>query len=159
MSFQIVNLKDYPKLLKVRAAWSFSEWGCLEEEATLEKYIEYSQDVETSKPLPQCWFAISSPEGKPMGMISLKETEHPDRQDISPWLGGLYVHPAFRGKGIAQNLCRFLEEEANKYDYSKIYLQTLAPNFYMKMGWVSIGTVRDMSGLHPEGETLMVKNL
>ena len=93
-------------------------------------------------------------------MIRLKKDDHPDRPDLSPWLGTLYVHSFHRKQGLAACLCRWVEDRArNDYGFRQIYLFTHnAEKFYERLGWARIGDVRDPMGLGPP-EALMMKVL
>ncbi|GAA4282267.1 GNAT family N-acetyltransferase [Gaetbulibacter aestuarii] len=63
------------------------------------------------------------------------------------FLHRLYLHPDFHGKGIAQNLMGFVEEEAIQNDNHFIWLKAMdtqmqAIKFYKKLGFKTIGTER-----------------
>ena len=49
---------------------------------------------------------------QPVGTAGLMRDDLESRPDLSPWLGGLYVEPAFRGRGYAAALVRRVEESA-----------------------------------------------
>ena len=105
--------------------------------------------------LPQTWIAVM--DGKPAGMVRLKADDHPDRIDLSPWLGTLFVHPYYRNKGLGRTLVQTVCGEAREiFGFKSLYLYTPdAENFYMQMGWRKIGMVRDPLGICTEGDTLM----
>lgn len=155
--FRIIPLAECPHLIDTRAAWGFAEWGCHEENSNLQKATAYAQKTARISGLPKGWMALSG--DKAAGMITLKSEEHPDHKDLSPWLGGLYVHPLFRRQGLARQLCALVAYEASEtYGFETLYLQTKTPGYYEALGWAIVKRIRDLSGLDPQGDFLMQKH-
>lgn len=74
--------------------------------------------------------------GIPIGVANLTSSDMKSRMDLSPWLGGVYVVPTERGKGIAMDLCRRIEDEAKRLGFSTLYLFTKdKQRLYSKLGW------------------------
>jgi GNAT superfamily N-acetyltransferase len=159
LDFTIIPLSERPELADICAAWSFSEWGCQIEGRTLEATMRGYRESLQGNGLPISWIAFC--DRRPAGAIRLKKDDHPDRTDLNPWLGSLFVHPLFRKRGIAKALCLHLEDKAkNKYGFKKLYLFTPdAETLYEKIGWRRIGKIKDPMGLHKEEEVLMEKTL
>lgn len=156
----IIPLSKKPDFIDTCVAWSYAQWCCHSEELVepIENLKNHTLLSIQSSALPITFIAFVK--NKIAGMVTLKETEHPDRQDLSPWLGGLFVHPHFRNLGIGKELCLFLEGIAlNDYKFDKIHLQTLSPDFYKALGYEQIGLVKDCEGLRPDGQALMIKRL
>ena len=66
------------------------------------------------------------------------------RPDLSPWLGGLYVEPAFRGRGHAARLVCEVEEAARAASVSTLWLYTLnAEALYLRLGWQHAGVEQE----------------
>lgn len=153
----IVSLQERPEFIDACTAWVFAEWLSIGDQRSLEKtrngYVEDSKNDN----LPSTYIYIL--ENKAVGMASLKNEEHPDRTDLTPWLGSVYVHPLFRGKGIAKALCEKVENEAKNLRHETLYLQTHIPAVYKKLGWETIGKVRDVLGIYNDDNDLMSKNL
>ena len=77
--------------------------------------------------------------GQAIGTASLRASDLPGREELSPWLGGVYVAPAFRGRGIASALCRTVEERAAALGHDRLYLFTLDQQaLYQRLGWRAI---------------------
>ncbi len=160
--FTIVPLSEKPEFADICAAWSFGEWGChipgLTIEQTQKNYRERATYLDR---LP--FVAIGETNGKAAGMISLKESDHPDRQDITDglWVNSLFVHRRFQRTGLAQHLYEFLEKVAKeRFKAKKLYTFTCrATTAYESMGYKKIGMVRDTTGFHPQGEPLLMKTL
>lgn len=155
----IFPLAKKPKYIDTCVAWSYGEWICQDEEMlSLEQLKEFMMSSISDDELPIAYIAFY--DGKIAGMATLKETEHEDRKDLMPWLGGVFVHPFFRRKGIGHSLCKQIARIAkNDFGYDKIHLQTASPDFYKPMGYKKIGMVKDDCGHLAEGQTLMVKPL
>lgn len=87
--------------------------------------------------LPLTYVAIY--QNKPIGMASLRVTEGA-HHNLTPWLGGLVVHPDYRRKKVGEKLVSAVKNHAKLLGYSEIYLlsydELLA--WYEKLGWQSI---------------------
>ena len=156
----ILSLSDCPEFAETCAAWSFGEWSSQVKGRKISDSLQRYQETARSKnnSLPKIWIAVV--DDRPAGMISLKENDHEDHQDFTPWLASLYVHSDYRGQNIARKLCQHVIGHAKDSGWDKIYLFThSAPKLYEKLGFENIGTVRDTSGRNAHGETLMCKNL
>jgi predicted N-acetyltransferase YhbS len=155
----VVPLTKRPDLAETCAAWDFAEWGCMEDGVTLDDTLKDYKTKRAEKELPATWVALN--DGKAVGSVRLRYNDHADRPDLNPWLGSLYVHPLYRKQGVGQALCRTVTGEAlNGYGFKTLYLYTPdADEFYERMGWRTIGKVRDPRGFHAEGESLMQINL
>ncbi|MBI1326664.1 MAG: GNAT family N-acetyltransferase [Alphaproteobacteria bacterium] len=161
--FEITNLRDCPDLFRnVCAAWSYGEWSSQAVDTqtyTLQQALErYNNTASEGNPLMQTWMAVAS--GKPAGMISFKNNDHPDRPDIYPWLASLFVHPKYRQKGIATLLIKTVETEAIRQGFKEIFLFTSTQaGLYEKHGYKHMARIRDLCGINPEGDHLMRKEL
>jgi GNAT superfamily N-acetyltransferase len=146
---EILPLEQRPELIPVCAAWNFGEWGCLYGEHSLESAVKDFTEAASGLRLPATWVCVA--EGKPAGMASLSETDHPDRKDLSPWMASVYVHPQFRGRGIAEALCRAVAAGARERGFEEIHLFTgNAAKLYERLGWRHAGQLRDPSGAGTE---------
>ncbi|MCB9981241.1 MAG: GNAT family N-acetyltransferase [Rhodospirillales bacterium] len=159
MDYQLVRLSQEPHFAETCAAWVYGEWRCQRKEASYPKVLAYLQSAgQPESDLFECWVAVQ--DWRPLGMACLKRVEHVDRLDLSPWLGSVYVHPEFRGGGLAHALIAQVERQAvEEYGAKECYLQTGIPAFYVDAGWEDIGRVRDTRGLNKDGWVLMRKSL
>jgi GNAT superfamily N-acetyltransferase len=150
----VVSLSKRPEFADACAAWDFAEWGCMEAGVTLDNTLKDYRTERTEKDLPATWVGLC--DGRLAGSVRLRYNDHTDREDLNPWMGSLYVHPVYRGKGLGQALCLKVKEEALKtFGFKTLYLYTPdAADFYQRLGWRKIGTVRDPRGIQAE-ETLM----
>ena len=73
-------------------------------------------------------------------------------EDIYPdklhWLGGVFVAPQYRGKGIGSTLAEHIARKAPSYGVKILYLQTeqLDGGLYSRLGWTPFEQV-DNHGL------------
>jgi len=80
--------------------------------------------------------------GKIIGTGSLKLQDLDVRPQFTPWLGGLFVAPEYRGRGAGTALIQRLVEEALRLQILCRYLWTpSAAALYTKLGWASLETL------------------
>ncbi len=159
---EIYPLSEKPEHLEACASWSHGEWVSIASNPDFEKKLSNSVTFYTESAnadtFPQTYVATIN--NIPVGMASLKETEHPDRKDLKPWLGGVYVHSNYRNQGIAQKLSNKVAEVAKtQLQSNMLYLQTHIPELYKKMEWKEIGTVSDVLGVYNKDNILMERKL
>ena len=82
--------------------------------------------------------------GEPVGTASLVRHDLPGREDLSPWLAGVFVLPAHRRQGHAAALVRRVEAEARRHGFPVLWLYTVqAAGLYARLGWEDAGEERD----------------
>lgn len=90
--------------------------------------------------LPLTYVALD--ENKPIAMASLRDNDG-IRDDLTPWLGSLIVHPDYRRQGIGEILIELTKQHAKRLGYKKLYLFALdptIPTWYTKLDFKEIGT-------------------
>lgn len=93
-----------------------------------------------SNALPMTFVACVN--DKPVGMASLRENDG-IRPDCTPWLGSLIVDPAFRQKGIGEQLIDVVKQQAKLLCHTRLYLLAFDPSipaWYSRLGWLPMGT-------------------
>jgi GNAT superfamily N-acetyltransferase len=89
------------------------------------------------KGIPTTYVALDGDEL--LGSVTLNERDTSTHRDLSPWLSGLYVKPAARGRGVASGLARHAVRRAAKMGVPRLYLYThSARGLYEKLGWRAI---------------------
>jgi N-acetylglutamate synthase-like GNAT family acetyltransferase len=85
--------------------------------------------------LPIAWVAHAS--GQLLGSAALRVHDLEGREDLTPWLGGVFVGSHFRRRGIgAAALCATVEDEARSRGIQTLYLFTLDKQaWYSRLGW------------------------
>lgn len=89
--------------------------------------------------LPLGFVALQA--GQPVGMAFLRDNDGV-RQDLTPWLGSLIVHPQYRKRKIGETLIQRIKEQAKVLGYEALYLLAFdptIPNWYGSLGWQAIG--------------------
>ena len=108
--------------------------------ASIAKAIENYQTHTNIHQLPLTLVAFFR--DKPIAMASLRENDG-IRPDLTPWLGSVIVHPAYRRKKIGEQLINLIKHQARHMAYKKLYLFTLdltIHQWYEKLGFSCIGT-------------------
>lgn len=79
---------------------------------------------------------VAHQDGKFVGTAALFVNDLESRQDLTPWLGGVFVVPDFRGKGVATSLIEKVLTHAKNIGFKKVYLHTEhTAGLYKKLGW------------------------
>ena len=88
--------------------------------------------------LPIAWVAHAN--GQLLGTAALRVHDLEGREDLTPWLGGVFVGSHFRRRGIGAALCAAVEDEARSRGIQTLYLFTLDKQaWYSRLGWTAIG--------------------
>lgn len=139
MSAGIAYLADHPGLIEACAAWAYGEWGS-QHDGRLERALKRFRDGARRDAIPLTFVAVS--EALPAGMVSLWENDYAPRMDLTPWLTGLYVHSAHRGRGLGAALMMRAESEARRlgFEHLHLYTENAAP-YYERLGWQAFDQV------------------
>jgi len=82
--------------------------------------------------LPLCRVALSS--GVPVGVVNLIDYDDPNPRVGRPWLAGLVVLPAWRGRGLGTRLVQAALDDARRLGETEVFLGTDGPGFYERQG-------------------------
>ena len=140
MGFKIAAVSDRPELAPVVAAWLvdalFGHPGGLT--------VEEMTALILSPPVgPEETFVLFD-QGVPVGTASLAHKDLEARPDLTPWLAGVFVQPAFRGRGYATALVRRVEASAVAASVPVLWLYTwTAEPLYARLGWRRAGLEMD----------------
>lgn len=135
---QIDFLSDHPHLIDSLAPPILDHWRFALPEDTLEARKERLRGHLNRKELPIAW--VAHQRGEVYGTAALRMHDLEGRTDLSPWLGGVFVLPAFRRNGIGSALCMTVERHAANEGVRKLFLFTLDKEaLYVRMGWDKIG--------------------
>src|SRR4029453_17496133 len=107
---QISYLIEHPEYIPQLAQWLFEEWGSILGEETAKERVEKLETHMNRDKLPIAWVAHAN--GQLLGSAALRVQDLEGREDLTPWLGGVFVGSHFRGQGIGAALCATVEEEA-----------------------------------------------
>jgi N-acetylglutamate synthase-like GNAT family acetyltransferase len=88
--------------------------------------------------LPIAWVAHAN--GQLLGTAALRVHDLDGREDLTPWLGGVFVCSPFCRLGIGAALCATVEAEARSQEIETLYLFTLDKQaWYSRLGWRVLG--------------------
>ena len=152
--FRISYLIDHPEYIPQLAQWLFEEWDSILGEKTLDVRIKKLNAHMNRDKLPIAWVAHAN--GQLLGTASLRVHDLEGREDLTPWLGGVFVGSQFRRRGIGAALCATVEDAARSRRLQTLYLFTLDKQaWYSRLGWTVLGPC----GWHQRPWDIMCKKL
>jgi predicted N-acetyltransferase YhbS len=102
--------------------------------------------------LPIAWVAHDGDIA--LGTAALRKVDLEGREDLGPWLGGVFVLPSHRGCGIGSSLCEVVEGKAHAQGVSRLYLFTHGQErLYERLGW----TTHEQTMWHGHTSSIMSK--
>jgi GNAT superfamily N-acetyltransferase len=129
-------LANHPELAEELARFSWNEWPSIYEHRgqTFADALRKYQERTNVDSIPLALVAFAG--GMLVGTVSLKDDDLDIRPEIKHWLGGLFVVPEWRGRGVASALMRHATEEARRLKVPRLFLWTSsAEGLYLKLGW------------------------
>jgi len=138
----IVNIKECDALYITQITeWLWEEWGQPNNYNFWRSWIKSSL---LSDNVPQTFAAIE--DKNIVGTVSLWRCDLQSRQDISPWLGGLYVSKSYRNRGIGSALQEHAFKVAHNLNYKEIYMFTELNNYFERFGWQYVEDIPNENG-------------
>jgi N-acetylglutamate synthase-like GNAT family acetyltransferase len=135
---QISYLIEHPEYIPQLALWLFKEWGSILAERTPEARIKKLHAHRNRDELPIAWVAHAN--DQLLGTAALRVHDLEGSEDLTPWLGGVFVGARFRRHGIGAALCATVEHEARSRGIQTLYLFTLDKQaWYSHLGWTVLG--------------------
>lgn len=140
-ALQFENLADRPAAVPLVAEWYFREWGYLNPASTLEKVADRLGSSMNRDAIPLVMLAVMG--DQVIGSAELKYREMAIYPEKEHWLGGVFVVPEHRGKGVAARLIDAVVETARIVGVDLLHIQTerLDGGLYLKLGWQRTGQV------------------
>jgi len=142
MEYRIVNMLDYSGGLDAGIKFYHSAWGNEKNYEFIEDAIKHSTNSKTG--LPRFYVLLKSE--NIVGCIALIACDFTSRQDLQPWIAGVYVNKNERGKELGNFMIQHLELEAKQANYSTLYLTTDHDGYYEKYGWTRMVDGFERSG-------------
>ena len=99
---RISYLIEHPEYIPQLAQWLFDHWGSILGEQTPDARIEKLKAHMSRDKLPIAWVAHA--DGQLFGTAALRVHDLEGREDLTPWLGGVFVGSRFRRQGIGATL-------------------------------------------------------
>ena len=139
MVHAIVAVSDRPELAPIVAGWLVAEFGTPGGRSV----EELTARIVAPPNGPEASFVLFD-QDKPVGTASLSHDDLASRRDLTPWLAGVFVEPAFRRRGHASALVRHVEAFASAASVSTLWLYTwTAESLYARLGWRREGLETD----------------
>ena len=107
---RINYLIEHPEYIPQLAQWLFEQWDGILGEGTPEPRIKKLKAHMNRDRLPIAWVAHAN--GQLLGTAALRVHDLEGREDLTPWLGGVFVGSHFRRRGIGAALCAAVEDAA-----------------------------------------------
>jgi len=135
----ISYLADHPQFIHVLAPEIFEHWRPILAEETLELRETKLRAHMNKRTLPIA--LVAHRDSEVLGTAALRAFDLESYKHLSPWLGGVFVRQQYRGRGIASQLSRAVEQHAWSLGYSTVYLFTPdQQRLYSRLGWSQFET-------------------
>ena len=109
-AMRISYLADQPALAAPLIPGLLEQWRHVLPEQTAETRAAKFRAHMNRDNLPIAWVAHEG--SSVFGTAALRAVDVEGREDLTPWLAGVYVLPQFRRRGIASALCEVVEAKA-----------------------------------------------
>ncbi len=148
MNFEL--LADREDAILTIARWYFGEWGHFGEGTSIEQFRDNLGKALHRDRVPLVVLAVEC--DAVIGVAELKFREMDIYPEKEHWLGGVFVPPQHRGRGIASRVAGRVPEIAESFGIAKLHLQTerLDGGLYARLGW------RALEPVHYKGREVLV---
>ena len=132
-AWRIVALRERLDLIPMVANWLWDAFWHPDGHP-LEEVRAILRECTAEAGTPQCFVLLAG--DMPCGTASFVAADLDIRDDLGPWLAGVYVVPEARGQGCAQRLVATVEDAARQAGHPSLFLYTHdAQALYLKLGW------------------------
>jgi predicted N-acetyltransferase YhbS len=138
---RIELLADHQDKIPEIARWHWDEWGHHNPNGSYERtFARLSHRLHRDQ-LPIAYLALIA--DRVVGTASLVEFDMDSREDLSPWLAGVFVDPDYRQQGIASRLVERVCEKGRRLGFGELFLYTNSAHaLYTALGWTDLGEER-----------------
>jgi predicted N-acetyltransferase YhbS len=134
---RISYLADRPDLAVQLVPGLLQHWRYVFPNDTAADRLARFRRHENYSDLPIAWIARDG--DKALGTAALRVHDLEGREDLTPWLGGVFVQPEFRRRGVGSALSRAVEEKARAMGVPRLYLVTQGQErLYATLGWLEL---------------------
>jgi len=131
---RIVHLLDAPQVRRALAELIHAEFWADVPGASAGGMAARLAQAGSPDALPLCRVALHGEE--PVGVVNLIEYDDPNPRVGRPWLAGMVIARAWRGRGLGSRLVTTLLEDARRLGEVQVFLGTDGPGFYARLGAV-----------------------
>ena len=133
---RIVRVTERPDLAPVVAHWIWDAFGRAAGEALSESEARVAACTALTGP-DQCFVLLV--DEVPAGTAGFVRHDLDERPDLAPWLAGVYVAPAFRGRNLVKRLIDAVERAAREAGFRTLWLYTsTTERIYERAGWETV---------------------
>ena len=139
-------LADKPTAIAKVAIWYFDEWGYTRPGQSVISTSDGLKAYLNRDRAPLIVLAVEEQEVIGAAQLKFREMDiYPEREH---WLGGVFVDPRYRGKGLGSMLANRIVAIARELKIKALYLQTmrLDGGLYASLGWQPRERVRSSVG-------------
>jgi len=149
---RIDYLLHHPHLIPEIAQLKFEQFHRFVPERPLEDFQKSLENHLNDKKLPIGFVALEGDEF--LGTFCLREYDMETHRHLTPWVGGVLVHPLKWNRGIGTFLLTQAKHLAEELGYKHLYLFTTEKaSWYARLGWEAI----DHAVVHNFPVTIMKK--
>lgn len=128
----IVHLCELPQARAAVAAMIHAEFWAEVPGASIDAMAARLAQAGSPDALPLCRVAMAGEQ--PVGVVNLVDHDDPNPRVGRPWLAGLVVLPAWRGRGLGSRLVHTLLADARRLGETQLFLGSDGPGFYTRLG-------------------------
>lgn len=134
MTPAIVHLFEVPQLRRTAAELIHEEFWRNVPGASVAGMQARLALADSAEHLPLALVALH--EAQVIAAVNLVDNDDEDHPEWHPWLAGLVVAAAWRGRGLGSALVRALLAHASRLGVPRVYFGTDGPGFYTRLGAV-----------------------
>lgn len=129
MQYEILKIRENPKLKQEAAQWFHEKWGI-----ALEAYLDSMDEcLQNTGAVPQ-WYIVKNKE-KIIGGLGVIANDFHDRKDLTPNVCAVFVEEEYRCQKIAGVMLDYVCEDMSRNGIDTLYLVTDHTSFYERYGW------------------------
>ena len=135
-----IPVRDWPEAKEEIAEWFHKRLG-MPPEACRESIADC---LRKEVGVPQWYVAVR--DGRIVAGCGVVENDFHERTDLTPNVCAVYVDEAYRGRGIAGFLLKYVCDDLSAMGFDTLYLLTDQTGFYERYGWRFFCTIRGSDG-------------
>jgi GNAT superfamily N-acetyltransferase len=146
VKFEIGFLANHVAFVPEVARWFHAEWSHLRPGDSVEAWAESLKRSLRTGGVQSHFVAFDH--SVYLGSALLVRHDLPERSQLEPWLAGLFVVPSARRQGIGTALVNRVAGEARQVGVQRLYLATLHPAFFERLGWQALERVEHLGEMN-----------
>lgn len=113
---------EYPDSATEIAQWYYDEWAGPNPTKTVEQIaLNVQKKAESDYQVPLSFVAHDG--NTLIGVVEMKFRENKDYPEYVHWIGGVFVRPEYRGRGVCTSLINRVKQHSVLLGLEKLYLQ------------------------------------